>query len=197
MIDIDLASVLVALCGVCASAILSVIAIAFSLFSARKYGDLAGTRAAIQYEEEQAATARRLALQALKNEARLARAIAGENTIYDTVAEDVRGFSHLPLRAFETAFSVGGVLADADSQIIEPITKYLTEARRANALIDLYVRMAGTLDRPVSLARPIIEMIENESVHLFLALDSVDESLDTALSSIAPPDSQKGGRQVV
>ena len=183
MIVVDWASVLVALCGVCASATLSIIAIVVAYFSAKRFGDVAGQKAAQEYEEKRAATARLLALRALLNEVEVIREIALSNTqAIDPNVRDIRGFSHLPVHVFETAFSTNGVLVDADRELIQPVTEYLAFARHTNALIDLYLSMASTLNNTKSWARHAIGLVVSECEQLTPALDSIEKHLRKVLS---------------
>jgi hypothetical protein len=79
------------------------VSIGISVYLAKKYGDRAGTDAAIAYEEQREERERVAALQALLNQVALVRKIADLNSDRDDYVTHLADFAELPTQAFETA----------------------------------------------------------------------------------------------
>jgi len=77
---------------------------------ARKYGDLAGTKAAIEFEKEKYDKARLDALNSLLHEVERARSLADHNLAIDPTGKGPRSVVHMPVTAFETVFLSGDIL---------------------------------------------------------------------------------------
>jgi hypothetical protein len=116
-----------------------------SIVVSRKYGDVAGTKAAIAYEEQKTARARVVALQALVNEVGRARKIAAFNVEMQPHQSGVK----MPTVAFETAFLsgesilLGGWLQASGSELLESVTTYLVVASSINSFIDVHLSLVS------------------------------------------------------
>jgi hypothetical protein len=93
--------------------LIAVVTIAASIIAAWKFGDVAGTRAAIEYEEKKQARARLVAVQALLNEVKRIRALAEHNSKLNP-REAHQNAVKLPTAALETAFQAG------ESNLLDP-----------------------------------------------------------------------------
>lgn len=131
---------------------LSLINIVVSIFLVKKYGDVAGAKEIIKYEEDKATKARIIGLQALLNEVQRIRKLAEYNSAlkYDRVKgpqQDVVNVLKMPVSAFETALlsRESSLLVagehDPDSEPFSSIAAYLTEAQAINQHVDTYYRL--------------------------------------------------------
>lgn len=99
---------------------------------ARHFGDVAGTRAAIQFEKEKEAKARAAGLRSLCNEVGRIRKLVLHN----------RGSTSpvgLPTAAFETAFVSGTPGVSAGDELLDAVTDYLVCADRMNVCVAAYL----------------------------------------------------------
>ena len=155
---------------------------------AEEYGDLAGTEAAIAYQEEKAAVARRASLQALHAEVgriRLAREFNAKLEISRTnspvpmpvaVVESVL-LSKEPI-LFMGHESYGDLVAHA--------VVYLGVAGHINAQIPLYLTLnanIGTYGPAEGIADEMLGRFSRQSEELLPVLDELDAALEAALSA--------------
>jgi hypothetical protein len=143
---VGLISLLISIVAIVVSVALSRRTLEKSEEIAQKYGDLAGTKAAIQHEEEKAAQARTIALLALSNEVERILEFARHNAELDpgSYPSAIR----MPVTALETAFLSGeSVLVGEweDSELLDFVRSYLTGAYSINASIDFYLTFPGSL----------------------------------------------------
>jgi hypothetical protein len=113
-----------------------IVSAAVAWIVARKFGDVAGTEAAIKYQERKEFARRQAVLEVLRSQADALEAINTHNmTATDKVATPI----HLlpipyPVSPFETAvLSEWGI--SVASETVGAITKYSTKARELNVLI--------------------------------------------------------------
>lgn len=176
------------------SDILAIIAIGVSILTfgvnallshylARKYGDVAGAKAAIKYQQEQAAKARVVALQSLLNEIERIRKLADHNS-KQVVGSGVHSVVRMPTTAFETAFLSGeSVLlenwkGDSDSEILASATDYLNEAYSINVLVDLYLGLVRGLSSAEDRRRnDVITQVASKCQELSGILNRLEENL--------------------
>ena len=116
--------------------LLSGIAIVASIYIARKYGDLAGSRAAIDYEKRKAADARTTTLRALRNEVARIRKIGEVNS---QIRNDGLGMARMPTTTFETAFVSEPSGLSVDPELLDAVVDYLAHADAINLGIDIYL----------------------------------------------------------
>lgn len=162
------------------SAIISVVAVVVSIFVARKYGDVAGTKAAIAHEEEKAQKARVTALRALQANVELAQKIVHHNAGANTST----GIARMPVSAFETAFLSAEPLLDIGQRLFDTVSDYLSGAYLANSLVDTYLSSvngpAGLplaesfLDRAKAMCLALLEILEKLGLELKAELDRID-----------------------
>ena len=132
-------SIGIAIAGVVLSTGGSIASIVYSLRTAKKYGDRAGTQAAIAHEEKQAAKARRAALKALIAHVKLAQSIAQANTKANTGT----GLPRMPTAAFETAFVSSAPRLDGSTELVQAVSEYLSQAYAVNSLVDQFLVYLG------------------------------------------------------
>jgi hypothetical protein len=155
-----------------------------SFFLARRYGDLAGTKAAIEFEKEKAKQARITTLQSLLNEVLRVRDLAACNFTLEPNGKKIQGVVRMPVIAFETAFLSGETslsvkrIVDLEGKpasvetpglytVAEPlasVTAYLKEAYSINALVDIYFGLVrGLSSEEESRRAEVINQIINKS----------------------------------
>jgi hypothetical protein len=156
---------------------------------ARKYGDVAGTRAAIAHEEERTAQARITALRALLHEVMRIRELAnlnGQLQPYSGYQSPVR----MPVTALEIAFLSGeSVLFDqgeADAELLTAVTCYLTGAYSINAKIDYYLALPAHLGSDPVAGRAMADLatgIRDESIELVGNLGQLEQHFQQRLDT--------------
>ena len=154
----------------------SFLTIPIAFFTAKWYGDVAGGKAAREYEEEKAVQARIIALKSLLNQTAMARNLVGHNSGLPSI--DVqRSPLKLPVTPFETAFlSSDSVLLERDSDstslLLDSVIGYLRQAYAINTYIEVYLNAGNPLYRESS-----IKQIK-ESCGMFLqVLDKLEGHL--------------------
>jgi hypothetical protein len=153
--------------------------------TAKKYGDVAGTKAAIEYEEQKTAKARAVALQALVNDVGRARKISD----FDTQILPHQGAIRLPMLAFETAFLsgesilLGEWLQASGSELLESVTTYLAAASSINSLIDVHLSYSTGAGHAstTNLMHQACEDIRKQAGELDQILDQLDRQLRAEL----------------
>jgi hypothetical protein len=103
-----------------------------AFFLAKHFGDVAGTKAAIEFEKDKAAKARVAALQSLLNEVERIRKLAKHNS-------DSKPKVKMPTAAFEAAFVSGTSGLAVSPDLLNAVTDYLVCADRINMSVDIYV----------------------------------------------------------
>lgn len=177
--------------------IVSAMALILNVWVAKKFGDLAGTNAAIKYEEEKDAKAYIVTLQALLHEVIRIRGLVNANAKLNRDCVRIQAVVRLPVKSFETAFVSGesnllvGELGDVEtlglyptSEPLKSVMKYLTEASYFNSLIDVYLgvdRGVGSADK--SFRREFVNLIVDKSQELFEVLDQLEEHLRDELKT--------------
>jgi hypothetical protein len=126
-----------------AEIIFLLVGVVASFFVAKWFGDVAGTRAAIRYEEEKSRRARIGALRALLNQVELIKKLAQANAEGDSILKSCGGLTKLPVQAFETAFVSGEPIASDDRDLLDAVNGYLSEAYIINSVVDVYLSLAG------------------------------------------------------
>lgn len=163
----------------------------FSYRIAKSYGDVAGTGAAIKYEEEKAARAHIVTLQALLHEVIRIRGLVNHNAKLKPDYTRVQGVVRLPVKSFETAFISGesNLLVEVPDTVetlgvyptqepLKSVMIYLTEASYINSLVDVYlgiVQGLGSADK--SFRKEIVGLIVDKSEELFEVLKRLEEHL--------------------
>jgi hypothetical protein len=157
-------------------------------YLAKKYGDVAGTEAAIEFEKEKAAKARIVALQSLLNEVMRIRDLAHHNSkLTRHHGSSIQSVVRMPVAAFETAFLSGesSLFAEGKGDTLEPfasVTAYLTEAYSINVLIDIYLGLVRGLSRAENSQRAdVITEIVDKSQGLSEILDRLEKYLGCEL----------------
>ena len=167
-------------------------------YLAKKYGDVAGTKAAIEFEKEKAAKARIAALQSLLNEVIRIRDLAHHNSTLVHDSHSIQSVVRLPVTAFETAFlsSESSLLDEGNddfdresvgvgtpglrsvSEPLASVTAYLTGASSINVLVDMYLGLVRGLSSTEK-ARIVdaINQIIDKSQGLFEILDRLEKYL--------------------
>jgi hypothetical protein len=148
-------SIAVSIIAIVVSIVVSLVALRLSNRESRKiareYGDLAGTKAAIRYEEEKAAKARSVALHSLLNEIARIREFAIQNSKLEPRGRHQNAIK-MPVTALETAFlSKESVLLDRmmdEPGLFAAAKAYLSEAYFINAQIDFFLSVSGALANP-------------------------------------------------
>lgn len=170
-------------------------------YLAKKYGDVAGTKAAIEFEKEKAAKARIAALQSLLNEVIRIRDLAHHNSTLVHDSHSIQSVVRMPVTAFETAFLSGesSLLdlldegnSDSDEEFVSvgtpglrsvskplaSVTAYLTEAYSINALVDIYLGLVRGLSSTEKARRAdAINQIIDKSQGLSEILDQLEKHL--------------------
>ena len=167
-----------------------IVSIIASYLLARWFGDVAGTKAAIKYEEEKAEKARVVALHSLLNEVGRIRHLAHHNS-KQFIGPEVHSVVRLPVTALETVFLSGeSVLLEKwqdniASEVLASVTDYLTEAYSVNALIDLYLGLVRGLSSAEEHRRnEIISQIASKSQGLIEVLDRLEKGLRGELQAM-------------
>jgi hypothetical protein len=170
-----------------------IVSSAIAFFLARHFGDVAGTKAAIEFEKEKAAKARVAALQSLLNEITIIRALATKNSelVHDSPKENVlltQSVLRMPVTAFETAFllSESSLLderSDLSSELLAPVKAYLTEAYSINALIDIHFGLVGGVygGESIGWKQDVIRNIKRKCKGLKETLDRLENCLKDLL----------------
>ena len=180
---------LVALVGVVVSAIISGIGIVVSIQTAKKYGDVAGTRVSIDYEKKKAADARVSALTAVLSEVTRIRKLIDLNW------EPTKAFGllRMPTAAFVAAFLSGTSALSVSSETLDTVVRYLAYAEGINSLIENYHSLASSLGTNSSVPehrRDIGKQIVSRLNEIAKLLDPLDvhlkrEKEQAALSAAA------------
>ena len=161
---------------------------------AKQYGDVAGTKAAIEYEEQKTAKARVVALHALWNEVARIRAVAIQNHALDPRGRHQNAI-RMPVAAFETAFlSKESVLLEKwqkESEFFADAKQYLLEAYFVNAQIDFFLSASGALANPlasemmvhmtsqiVDRSKEVVKILTRLEEHLERELDKQTKALE-------------------
>ena len=160
-----------------------------SLIAAKYYGDVAGTRAAIEFEKRKAVQANIVALKALLNEIARIRSIAGRNSELVRHNKSFQTVVRIPVMAFEVAFlSKESSLLEEDenvsSEILDTVTAYLTEAHSINTLVEVYIRLtAGLSSQEARWRAEIVTKIVDKSKALLSILQRLESHLRNRLKS--------------
>lgn len=143
--------------------IMTAISIGGAYSVARKFGDVAGAKAAIEYEEGKTATARIAALQTLLNEVTRIRGLAGHNAALSGPKLVAQPVTKMPVTAFETAFLSGqssllgrGRDTSDIAELMACVAVYLREAGAINTLVDLYLGLIRGLSSAEERRREIV-----------------------------------------
>jgi hypothetical protein len=169
---------------------------------AKRYGDLAGSKAAIEFEKEKAEQARITTLKSLLNEVIRIRDLAYYNYSLKQDGKRIQSVVKMPIAAFETAFlsgesslpikgTVGFDGSPVSSEtpglhlISEPlasVTSYLTKAYAINALVDIYLGLVrGLSSEEESRRAEVISQIVDESHDLLTVLPRLEKYLERQL----------------
>lgn len=120
------------------------VSVGISVYLAKRYGDRAGTDAAIAYEERKEERERVAALRALLNQLGLIRKIAELNADRDGYVAHFSDFVELPTRAFETAFVSENPPLSSQPELLGAVNDYLSKAYVVNSGIDFLARIEAT-----------------------------------------------------
>lgn len=164
---------------------------------ARKYGDLAGTKAAIEFEKEKADKARLDALNSLLHEVERARSLANHNSAIKPTAKGPRSVVRMPVTAFETVFLSGDSPFPSDNENVsvqegvapvstlrDAISSYVTKAYAINLLIEMYIALArGLSSAETSWRQTVLTQIINESKEFPPVLNKIEKGLKSYLHS--------------
>jgi hypothetical protein len=181
---VGLISLLIGVAAIVVSVALSRRTLERSEEIAEKYGDLAGTKAAIQHEEQKAAQTRMVALRALSNEVARIQEFTRHNTELDP--QSYPSAIRMPVAALETAFLSGDSVLVGEwdsSELLDSVKSYLTRAYSINALIDLYLTFPGSLGTDTTAGAHMVRLateIRDESQELVEDLHQLEEQLSRA-----------------
>jgi len=176
--------------GIVLQGILAAVSIGAAVYTAKKYGDVAGAKTLIDWEKENARKARAIALRALLNEVSRVRASADHNLNLSTTKTHLQGLARIPTITFETAFvsARSSVLAEGDteaaSRLLRLVTDYLTEASAINTFIDLYLATGtglGPAGGPAIIAAMnyAVSQVQKRCKKLLTTLNSLEEKLQS------------------
>jgi hypothetical protein len=158
------------------------LSIGISVYLAKRYGDRAGTDAAIAYEEQREERERVAALQALLNQVTLVRKIADLNSDRDDYVTHLADFVELPTKAFETAFVSEKPPLSSKPELLEAVNDYLSKAYVVNSSIDFLARIEVT---PISEnsrePQRVFRDIRDNCRELATILDELQDRLREAL----------------
>jgi|GEM_PF-3257072 len=147
-----------------------------ALLTSKHYGDVAGTKAAIEHEERKAAEARVTAFKALLNEVKQARKLAERNSAAKW-GRWILPIARIPVNTFETAF-VSGVCVEASSELLNATTDYLTAASLVDTCVDISI--AATPGAGHSTER-ITEAVDKAKTICETELPQILDKLESAL----------------
>jgi hypothetical protein len=177
-------SIGIAAAGVALSTGVSIAGFVRSRSDARKYGDLAGTNAAIAYEEEKAAKARITALDVLSNEVSRIRKLAQANRAQK---QGVWTRVRLPTVAFERVlFSEMPTLLAPET--LDIAAKYLAYAETVNSLIDDYLWLApaiGSSTYATEKRNDIEKLIITMTLEFLPVLDQLEAAIEDELGHVS------------
>ena len=167
---------------VIAEIVVAIIGIGVSIFLSKRYGDKAGTEAAIAYEKQREERERIAALRALLNQVNLIRKIAKSNASHETYITHFTDFVQLPTRAFETAFVSDKPPLSDQHELLEAVNNYLSKAYVVNSSINFIARIEATSisENSQEPQRSFRHVRENCQV-LFPILDKLESCLQEAL----------------
>jgi len=162
------------------SIVISGIAIIASYVIARKYGDLAGTKAAIEHEKEKEALARKAALVVLRNEVSMLKRYAEYNTGVKVEKHlPIQRIYSMPTEPFEAAFLIkDSPFPNVQIVDIEVVADYITAAKNINNYLDFYadLRTAHGIDEG-SRREDALAQIKSESENIIGILEKIDQLL--------------------
>ena len=118
--------------------LISIVSIAISVYTAKKYGDVAGAIRIIEHEEQKATEARISALRSLLNEVERIRKLVNYNSDLKPGSSS-KPAVRMPATAFETAFVSGESGLAVSPELLNAVTDYLTCADKINIFIDIFV----------------------------------------------------------
>jgi hypothetical protein len=174
-----------------------------SFLLAKKYGDLAGTKAAIDFEKEKAEQARITTIKSLLNEVDRIRTFTDHNSTLARDSQKVQGVVRMPVAVLETAFLSGDSSLSINSSVdfdgtpvdpatpgiylrAEPLasaTDYLAEAYSINTLIDIYLGLVRGLSSQEQAQRgEAINGIIDKSKALYQPLARLEKYLNRELT---------------
>lgn len=180
------------------SLIIALIGIAISVYVARKYGDVAGTKAAIEYEKEKDKKSHQIATYALINQVNVAKEVAKkQQTVHS--GDIFAPITKMPVTSFETAFLNGKDSFMANHVVMKKdldlISRYLSKAYCVNASVDIHIHNnqeprpgdLGPYNTPRQLAlteigtlsREIVEILDE--IHKLLWISIEVDKMTTAL----------------
>jgi hypothetical protein len=163
--------------------VVSVVGVYVSYLVAKRYGDVAGTRAAWEFQQHDAAKARITALQSLLNEGTRIRKMAHRNSqLVHQVSPPA--IVRMPVAAFEAAFVSGSRCLSDSPDLLDAVTDYLAEADTINLLIDTYFSLApaiGTNQAAISGREDALSRIRDTSKRVPEILDRLDMCLKSEL----------------
>ena len=154
------------------------VSIAASYYISKRFGDVAGTQAAIQYEKEKEKQSRSLALLALHNEIQLICELVEANqqvNPHDSTCSVLK----IPTIPFETVFfSREPILAEINKGLLDSVTRYLRQAYQVNNLVDMYLSARTGGDRAIaSESHMFINSIQEKSPEILDILKNIDNQL--------------------
>jgi hypothetical protein len=122
--------------------VISIIALVISVLIARYYGDVAGTNAAIKYEEEKSRNAFINTISSIKQKFESITYTAHYNSQVEATHGGLHVFVKMPIEVIENAFyspgSVLGEIMKGNDEFQDALGQYFMGAYSINSLIDLY-----------------------------------------------------------
>jgi len=174
----DVLAILIAVIGTIASVVTS-------NRTARKYGDLAGQKAAIRYAEEKYAMARIVTLKVLLNVMDMARTFAKFNVNIEMKFDNsIEHVLIMPIVTVETAFlSKGSDLTPDDIDGSEKVINYLAEAHFVNQLIQRYLELSTQVGSDqMAQKRKVLSQIHSKSEEIVVIIDKLTGYLNAELA---------------
>ena len=150
---------------------------------AEEYGDLAGSQAAIDYEERKAGEARITALRALRNEVTRIRKLAEANS---QIGNDGLGMVRMPTASFETAFVSESSGLSVNLELLDAVVDYLVCADAINSRIDTYLGLGAALGQSQyaeGVMGDAVRQVRDESRTVPETLDRLDMLLGRELEA--------------
>ena len=171
-------ALLISIISILVSIIMGIVANIVSKNIAKKYGDLAGSEAAIDYAEEKATEARKTTLIALRNEVARIRKLASQ-------IEDTKWIVRMPTTTFETAFISNLFSLSVNPELFNVVLDYLICADVINMQIEIYLGFGATSGSPTPIvggtATGAKKLAKDKSKAIPEILDRLDKLLQREL----------------
>jgi len=184
------------LVGLVTAIVTLIISSYISYIIAKKFGDVAGTDAAIEYEKTKAEQARITAIKALLNRVVIIRNLADYNSSLQKGTGRIQCVLRIPVAGLETAVFPNNVPEstivvtnkedyECPPELLASVRTYLIQAYSVNGLVDMYIELARDLGGTAVNSRrdELITEIIDKSRGLLPVLDQLEAHLDNHLKA--------------